>query len=90
MKVNTPESNLNIYTANILDWYDFGIFIFMSPLIVHLMLGSNKITSIMYGMVVFSIGYVFRPLGAVIFTSQRISYNNIFIITLLMSISTFR
>jgi MFS transporter, MHS family, proline/betaine transporter len=54
--------------GNVLEWYDFAIYGFFAPVIAHLFFPSeDKLASLISTFGVFAIGYLMRPVGAVIF-----------------------
>jgi MFS family permease len=53
--------------GNILEWYDFGVFAFLSPQIGQLFFpSSDRFVSTLNAYVVFGGGFVFRPLGGIV------------------------
>jgi MHS family proline/betaine transporter-like MFS transporter len=79
--------------GNILEFYDFTLFIFLSPLISPLFFPSeDKIVSIIFGLGTVAMGYFIRPLGAVIFGYLGDKYGRKHALTLsimMMAIPTF-
>lgn len=54
--------------GNILEWYDFALYGYFAPIIAHLFFpADNKVTSLLATFGVFAIGFLMRPLGALIF-----------------------
>jgi MHS family proline/betaine transporter-like MFS transporter len=54
--------------GNILEWYDFAVFGFLTPVLSQLFFPEeNKIVGIILTFGVFATGYLFRPLGGIIF-----------------------
>lgn len=52
--------------GNILEWYEFSLFAFLSPIIANLFFPStNEITSLLSTLLVFAAGFVIRPLGSI-------------------------
>lgn len=56
------------FIGNTLEWYDFSIFAFFSPIISQLFFpSSNKIASFLSTYAVFALGFFIRPIGATVF-----------------------
>ncbi len=54
--------------GNVLEWYDYGIYGTLAPIISTVFFpAKDPITSLLLTFVVFGVGFVMRPLGAVIF-----------------------
>ena len=54
--------------GNVLEWYDYGIYGTLAPIISTVFFpAKNPITSLLLTFIVFGVGFVMRPLGAVIF-----------------------
>lgn len=54
--------------GNVLEYYDFTLFVFLAPHISPLFFPTgNNITAIIAGLGVYAMGYFIRPLGAIIF-----------------------
>jgi MHS family proline/betaine transporter-like MFS transporter len=54
--------------GNVLEWYDFSLYGYFAPMIGHYFFPSrNSATSLIAAFAVFSLGFVTRPLGAVLF-----------------------
>jgi MHS family proline/betaine transporter-like MFS transporter len=54
--------------GNILEWYDFALYGYFAPIIAHLFFpADNKVASLLATFGVFAIGFLMRPLGALIF-----------------------
>ncbi len=54
--------------GNSLEYYDFTLFVFLAPVISPLFFPSeDKIVSIIIGLGTFALGFIMRPLGAIIF-----------------------
>lgn len=54
--------------GNILEWYDFSLYGYFAPIIAKLFFPmNNKLTSLLATFGVFAIGFLMRPLGAVVF-----------------------
>lgn len=57
-----------IYIGTLLEWYDFSIFAFLTPIISELFFSnSNQYTATLFTYAVFGIGFFARPLGGVFF-----------------------
>ncbi|HDV5785713.1 TPA: MFS transporter [Legionella pneumophila] len=57
-----------VYLGTLLEWYDFSIFVFFAPILSNLFFpSSSRVISTLMTYVVFAIGFVARPLGAVAF-----------------------
>lgn len=53
--------------GNIMEWYDFGLFIYLAPVFSHLFFPtSDKQVAILIVYGVFALGFISRPLGAVV------------------------
>ncbi|WP_456479955.1 MFS transporter [Nautilia sp.] len=54
--------------GNVLEWYDFAVFSFLTPVLSKLFFPEeDKIVGIILTFGVFATGYLFRPLGGIIF-----------------------
>ena len=54
--------------GNVLEWYDFGLYGFMAPIISSLFFPSeNRIAALLGTYGVFAVGFVMRPIGGVLF-----------------------
>lgn len=52
--------------GNILEWYEFSLFAYLSPIIADLFFpNTNKIVSLLSTLLVFAAGFVVRPLGSI-------------------------
>ncbi|MBX9702640.1 MAG: MFS transporter [Silvanigrellaceae bacterium] len=57
-----------VYLGTLLEWYDFSIFVFLAPILSNLFFPtSDKLISILMTYAVFSIGFIARPLGSIVF-----------------------
>lgn len=53
--------------GNVLEWYEFSLFAFLSPVIAALFFpASNAITSLLSTLLVFAAGFVIRPFGSIV------------------------
>jgi MHS family proline/betaine transporter-like MFS transporter len=53
--------------GNTLEWYEFSLFAYLSPVIAHLFFPSqNAIASLLSTLLVFAAGFVVRPLGSIV------------------------
>jgi MHS family proline/betaine transporter-like MFS transporter len=79
--------------GTILEWYDFSLFAFLTPILATLYFPhENKLTALMLTYVIFAIGFLVRPLGAILFghLGDRIGRKKTLIFSIvLMSLSTF-
>lgn len=79
--------------GTILEWYDFSLFAFLTPLLASLFFPhENKFTALMMTYAIFAIGFFVRPLGAVIFghLGDRVGRKKALLFSiLLMSLPTF-
>lgn len=79
--------------GTILEWYDFSLFAFLTPLLANLFFPHEmKFTGVMLTYTIFAIGYFVRPIGAAIFghLGDRIGRKKTLIFSiLLMAIPTF-
>jgi MHS family proline/betaine transporter-like MFS transporter len=54
--------------GNVLEYYDFTLFVFLAPHISHIFFPTgNNVTAMIAGLGVYAMGYFIRPLGAIIF-----------------------
>ncbi len=54
--------------GNILEWFDFGLFMFLAPLLgVKFFPVANAMTASLAAFGAFAAGYIFRPLGGILF-----------------------
>lgn len=64
------QSRRNILACimgNILEWYEFSLFAYLSPIIAQLFFPSdNKIVSLLSTLLVFAAGFVVRPIGSIV------------------------
>jgi len=64
------QSRRNIIACiigNILEWYEFSLFAYLSPIITQLFFPSkNSIVSLLSTLLVFAAGFVVRPLGSIV------------------------
>jgi MHS family proline/betaine transporter-like MFS transporter len=68
MVMNKALKVLGVSIGNLLEWYDFGIYGTLVPIISSLIFpSSNILVSILYTFIVFGVGFLFRPLGSVVF-----------------------
>lgn len=91
-KINTP---FNIISAcsigTILEWYDFSLYAFLTPIIsVNFFANQSKSISILLTYYIFTIGFLARPIGAIIFGhfGDRINRKSTLLISLLLMAST--
>ncbi len=79
--------------GTLLEWYDFSLFAFLTPLLATLFFPKeDTFTALMFTYTIFAIGFLVRPLGAIIFghLGDRIGRKKTLVISiLLMSIATF-
>jgi MFS transporter, MHS family, proline/betaine transporter len=55
-------------TGNALEWYDFAVFAFLTPVLSQLFFpGEDRIAAILSTFAVFAVGFVMRPIGAILF-----------------------
>ena len=63
-KANLSAASL----GNILEWLDFGLFIYLAPILAKQFFPINNIqTSYLEVLAVFAAGFVCRPLGSIFF-----------------------
>jgi MHS family proline/betaine transporter-like MFS transporter len=78
--------------GTILEWYDFSLFAFFTPIIAPLYFPhENKLAALMLTYAIFAIGFLVRPLGAIIFghMGDRFGRKKTLVMSiLLMSIAT--
>lgn len=74
--------------GNLIDWYSFSVYGSLSVVLAHVFFPtSNTITALLATFLVFGVGYLFRPLGALVFGhyGDRIGRKPVFIATLVGS-----
>jgi MHS family proline/betaine transporter-like MFS transporter len=55
-------------TGNIIEWYDFSLYLYLAPVIAHNFFPKeNKLMSLLLTFLVFAMGFVLRPLGSILF-----------------------
>ncbi len=65
---HTLSSRTAGIVGNIMEWYDFALFGYFAPIIAnHFLPSGDPLTSLLQTYGVFAIGFVMRPLGAVLF-----------------------
>ncbi len=78
--------------GTILEWYDFSLFAFFTPVFAHLFFPEeNKLTGLLLTYVIFAVGFLVRPLGAILFghLGDRIGRKKTLVLSIvLMSFST--
>lgn len=80
---STPTKIIGASVGHILEWYDFGLYgIFAIFIADTIFTGATK-TSLLYTFLVFGLGFVFRPLGSVVFAhiGDRIGRKNALLLT---------
>lgn len=79
--------------GNIMEWYDFGVYGYFAPVISTLFFPTkDALTSLLLTFVVFGVGFIMRPVGALIFGhyGDRAGRRNALAFTvILMGIATF-
>lgn len=79
--------------GTILEWYDFTLFAFLTPILASLFFpNQNKFTALMLTYAIFAIGFLARPIGAALFGhfGDRFGRKKTLIVSiLLMAIPTF-
>lgn len=79
--------------GTVLEWYDFSLFAFLSPVLAKLFFPShNSLIGLMETYAVFAVGFLMRPLGAILFGhyGDRFGRKNTFVFSIvLMSVATF-
>jgi MHS family proline/betaine transporter-like MFS transporter len=68
--------------GNVMEWYDFGVYAYFAIIISKEIFPSSA-ASLLETFVVFGIGYVFRPLGSIVFAhyGDKIGRKNMLLIT---------
>lgn len=71
-KSEKPSSQIKVIVAsmmgNTLEYYDFTLFVFLSPMLSPLFFPANDpVVSVIAGLGTYALGYFMRPLGAIIF-----------------------
>lgn len=55
-------------SGNIIEWYDFSLYIFLAPVIAHHFFpDQNQMNAMLSTFLIFALGFFIRPLGSVIF-----------------------
>lgn len=68
MKNNNTKMIISCLSGNVLEWYDFVVYGFLTPIIAKQFFPvSNPFAAMMFTYSVFAIGFLIRPLGAIIF-----------------------
>ncbi len=68
MRSEKSKIILSCLTGNILEWFDFAVYGYLAPVLAaEFFPSSNQFTSILLTYSVFAIGFLFRPLGAILF-----------------------
>ncbi|GAB6171022.1 MFS transporter [Paradesulfitobacterium aromaticivorans] len=79
--------------GNVMEWFDYGIYGTLAPIIASIFFPNNDpLASLLLTFVVFGVGFVMRPLGAVIFGYIGDKYgrkNALSLTILIMAFSTF-
>lgn len=79
--------------GNVMEWFDYGIYGTLAPIIASIFFPNNDpLASLLLTFVVFGVGFVMRPLGAVIFgyIGDKFGRKNALSLTILiMAFSTF-
>lgn len=61
------RSILACIIGNALEWYEFSLFAYLSPVIASLFFpDNNPATSLLATMLVFAAGFIVRPLGSIV------------------------
>lgn len=77
--------------GTILEWYDFSLYAFLAPIIsINFFAIQNKSISILLTYYIFAIGFLARPIGAIIFGhfGDRINRKSMLLISLFIMAST--
>ncbi len=62
------SSILAAITGNVIEWYDFTLYLFLAPVIAHNFFpAQNQVNAMLSTFMIFAVGFFIRPLGAVIF-----------------------
>ena len=72
-KTNKQFIKLPIIIGNALEWYDFGLYGYLSPSFINLFFPSlDPTASLIVAFSIFAVGFFSRPLGAIIFGHKEI------------------
>jgi MHS family proline/betaine transporter-like MFS transporter len=96
-KTSKKKISLRVFIASsigtILEWYDFTLFAFLTPILANLFFpNQNQFTALMLTYAIFAIGFLARPIGAALFGhfGDSIGRKKTLIVSiLLMAIPTF-
>jgi len=81
------DSMINCCLGNVLEWYDFGLFAIFSPLFSRLFFpATDSRTAMIEIIAIFAIGFICRPIGALLFGYLGDHYGRAF--TLRLSVLT--
>lgn len=80
---STPAKILGASVGHILEWYDFGLYGIFAVFIAATIFTSGTKNSLLYTFLVFGLGFVFRPLGSIVFAhiGDRIGRKNALLLT---------
>lgn len=80
---STPMKILGASVGHILEWYDFGLYGIFAVFIAATIFSAGTKNSILYTFLVFGLGFVFRPLGSIVFAhiGDRIGRKNALLLT---------
>ena len=84
---NTFKTISAIFIGSILEWYDFGIFIFLMPIFSgQFFTSTTPYLAPLFGYCTLAVSYLIRPLGGAIFgyLGDRVSKKQILVITMLL------
>src|SRR5689334_19768447 len=55
-------------TGNVIEWYDFTLFVFLAPVIAqNFFPQQNQLNALLSTFLIFAVGFFVRPLGSIIF-----------------------
>ncbi len=80
---STPVKILGASVGHILEWYDFGLYGIFAVFIAATIFSSGTKNSLLYTFLVFGLGFVFRPLGSIVFAhvGDKIGRKNALLLT---------
>jgi MHS family proline/betaine transporter-like MFS transporter len=67
-KLSKTRSIIASITGNIIEWYDFSLYLYLAPVISqNFFPQANKVSSLLLTLLIFAMGFILRPAGALVF-----------------------